>query len=152
MNKEKQFPDLIKAGLKVGDTVHSYIFGEGTVANSGGYVIGYIVVDFKDRTLHFDSNGFHDKKDCIPCIHLQPWNPLAGEPFPFPKWKPIVGEVYAFWQNGSNKKIFAVGEFEGMQDDEFYRVEGVGFCYDNCAPISEALRIFGFDKVGEGNQ
>src|SRR5690606_14195399 len=86
-------------GLKVGDTIHSYMYGDGVVKEiieSSEYPI---VAYFCKEKMSFTSKGFWDENSQIPCIHLYPWNPIQGEPFPFPKWEPIVGEVYAFWDD-----------------------------------------------------
>jgi hypothetical protein len=148
-SEQPQFPDLIKAGLKVGDTVYSYIYGDGVVYRFTKNETYPISVKFNGMELLFMSDGKRSTLDLIPSIHIHPWNPVAGEPFPFPKFEPIVGEVYAFWDNRDieNKKGFSVNVFKqyiagSYFDDKCY--------YQNCAPISEALRIFGFDKVGEG--
>jgi hypothetical protein len=149
MNKQNQFPDLIKAGLKVGDKVYSYIYGDGAVGiiSEGG---NRIVVQFPEHSTSFTATGFKAiDYGLIPSIHLQPWNPIAGEPFPFPKWEPIVGEVYAFWD--TTNYYFAVSIFKGIDSKGEY-ISKLGEHYRNCAPISLAMRIFGFDKVGEGKQ
>jgi hypothetical protein len=163
-SEQPQFPDLIKAGLKVGDKVYSYLYGEGVVGIISE-MGNRIVVQFAEHSTSFTATGFKAiDYGLIPTIHIQPWNPIAGEPFPFPKFEPIVGEVYAFWDNGD--PFFFVSEFAGMRkvDNEdsnnYLQWDDFGFgiypddsktiykTCENCAPISEAMRIFGFDKVG----
>jgi hypothetical protein len=149
-SEQPQFPDLIKAGLKVGDKVYSYLYGEGVVVeieHKDHFPIG-VVFNQRGKTDYFTAQGFFFHTNLIPSIHLQPWNPIEGEPFPFPKWQPIVGEVYAFWQDENVGSIFNVGRFTGMSMSRYVCNDIYGFY--NCAPISEAMRIFGFDKVGEG--
>jgi hypothetical protein len=150
MNNEtnREFPDLIKAGLKVGDKVYSYLYGDGVVSNIYSNIPYCIVVDFMGFSKIFNAFGFEEKPHRIPSIHLRPWNPIAGEPFPFPKWEPIVGNMYGFWGNGALKHCLAYATFAGKLADKFVTQESE-YLFTHCAPISEALRIFGFDKVGE---
>lgn len=139
----QQFPDLIKAGLKVGDKVYSYLYeeGEGKVVSLRDNKIS---VDFnpKNATPTFNSRGIYSN-DRIPSITMQPWNPVAGEPFPFPKWEPKEGEWCAFWDNGDTS--FIVGVFDYISDGK-YLFKDSGAEWDNCAPISEAMQIFGITK------
>jgi hypothetical protein len=151
MNNEtnREFPDLIKAGLKVGDKVYSYLYGEGVVYQIYDFAKLSIEVIFDGFSKRFDEFGFESLSYLMPSIHLQPWNPIVGEPFPFPKWEPIVGNMYGFWGNIHLKHSLVYGEFDCKMADKFVII-GSNYHFDNCAPISEALRIFGFDKVGEG--
>lgn len=139
-NKKQEFPDLIKAGLKVGDTVNSYLYGKGNVIHITSHSID---VQFSLTKLPFSRFGFHHANDLIPSIHIPEWNPIAGEPFPFPKWEPIVGEVVVCWHEHRN--YYVVGKFVGVKDGLFdlqYHID----LFKYCAPISEAMHIFGFDK------
>jgi hypothetical protein len=164
-SEHPQFPDLIKAGLKVGDKVYSYLCGEGVVVeieHKDHFPIG-VVLNQRGKPDYFTAQGFFSHTNLIPTIHLQPWNPIAGEPFPFPKFEPIVGEVYAFWDNGDEiYEGFIISRFTEMRkkynEDKSSKIqEWVGYGYgidtvydvkDNCAPISEAMSFFGFDKAG----
>jgi hypothetical protein len=148
-SEQPQFPDLIKAGLKVGDTVYSYMFGDGVVTEGWEeeYVIG---VQFKDNFMTFNKYGFKSKFCKLPSIHLHPWNPIQGEPFPFPKWEPIVGEKYGFWGNILLQHSLVYGTFNCKMADKFMII-GSDYLFEHCAPIFEAMRIFGFDKLGEGD-
>jgi hypothetical protein len=145
-SEHPQFPDLIKAGLKVGDKVYSYLYGDGVVTRFTKNEKLPIVVTIRGFDMLFMSDGRRSTLDLIPSMHLQPWNPIAGEPFPFHKWEPIVGEVYAFWD--TTNYYFAVSIFKGIDSKGEY-ISKLGEHYRNCAPISEAMRIFGFDKIGE---
>ena len=151
MKQSRQFPDLIKAGLKKGDTVHSYLYGEGVVKNIGcdKRDAHPIEVKFHHGTIFFKRDGKRVDFEMIPSIHLQPWNPVAGDPFPFPKFEPIVGEVYAFWDNDDNETFgFRIGTLTEIDDSEYVLADRLA--YDNCAPISEAMEIFGFkDKLNQ---
>jgi hypothetical protein len=140
MSTQTEFPDLIKAGLKVGDTVYSHIFGEGKVMSISQP--DSFEAHFPYRVLSFDAKGFHESIDLIPTITLTPWNPIAGEPFPFPKFEPKVGEVYAFWDSTTGG--FIVNRFEKMSGVTYVTSNGLNWY--NCASIKEAMRIFGFDK------
>ena len=143
MTTQREFPDLIKAGLKVGDTVYSYLYGEGKVTSTDKTPLFPISVSFSFADVGFKSNGLEDEDFLCPAIHLTPWNPIAGEPFPFPKWEPIVGEVVVCWHEHRN--YYVVGRFAGVKDGLFdlqYHID----LFKYCAPISEAMHIFGFDK------
>jgi hypothetical protein len=145
-----QFPDLIKAGLKVGDKVYSYMYGDGVVTRFTKNKTLPLSVAIKGVELLFMADGRRTIFDNTPSIHIQPWNPVAGEPFPFPKWEPIVGEVYAFWDDTypGVEAGFVTSRLSKKYNGSRY--ETTWGHYENCAPISEAMRIFGFDKVGEG--
>lgn len=143
-----EFPDLIKAGLKVGDTVYSYLYGDGKVEKLSLNDSYPIVVSFDNQCEFgkFTKYGCNYDTDLMPSITLTPWNPVAGEPFPFPKWEPIVGDVYAFWDDDM-KKSFCVSKFESIVESEKnYYIDHTYTAWSNCAPIEEAMRIFGFDK------
>jgi hypothetical protein len=151
MNTQREFPDLIKAGLKVGDTVYSYLYGEGKVSVINNTPPCSIVVFFTFGDIVFKSNGLEDSDFLCPAIHLSPWNPIAGEPFPFPKFEPIVGGAYAFWQDGQSN--FRVGKLirilaNDQNNSKSYEFGNVAdnYLYKHCAPIAEAMQIFGFDK------
>jgi hypothetical protein len=150
-SEHPQFPDLIKAGLKVGDKVYSYMYGDGVVARFTKNKSLPLSVAIKGVELLFMADGRRTTFNNIPSIHLQPWNPIAGEPFPFPKWEPIVGEKYGFWGNGALKHCLAYATFAGKLADKFV-IQESDLLFTHCAPISEALHILGFDKVGEEKQ
>lgn len=137
----KQFPDLIKAGLKVGDKVESWMFGSGIV-NSIIEKKKLCINVFFDNGINVfvDRKGFAGSAQLVPIIHLTPWNPIIGEPFQFPKWQPKEGEWCAFWDNGDNSFIIAM--FDYISDGK-YLFKDSGAEWDNCAPISEAMQIFG---------
>lgn len=137
---KQQFPDLIKSGLKVGDKVYSYLYGDGKVISIENDLIYPIGVQHKRAYIKYTSLGQLHRGDLIPSITLTPWNPVAGEPFPFPKFEPITGEWYAFWDDDDNG--FRVHTF-GFISDEGRFVTCRGYRWDNCAPISEAMEIFG---------
>lgn len=142
---KQQFPDLIKAGLKVGDTVYSYQHGEGKVVSVRTHNQDYpILVDFGIGEISFTKEGKQFETHAIPTITLTHWNPVKGEPFPFPKWQPKEGEWCAFWDNGDGN--FIVSKFSRMLNDVFVQEDG-GY-WQNCAPISEAMRIFGVKEDG----
>jgi hypothetical protein len=148
MSTQKEFPDLIKAGLKVGDTVYSYQEkSEGVVIEIDLSATYPIAVEFGDFIEDFDEYGFYRKKNIVPSLTLTPWNPIAGEAFPFPKFEPIVGEVYAFWDRVSGE--FKVSRYKcpAMKGHPAYRYENENNeVFINCAPLAEAMHIFGFDK------
>ena len=134
--QEIKWTDLTKV-LKVGDTVYSSIFGNGEVtkildAQKDTYPIMVTFSTFED----FTAQGFRSIHDKYPCITNIPFNPLT-EPFPMPKFEPIPGEWYAFWDD--SQKLFAVCKYD-KQEDGFYVSNG---CFwKNCAPIEEALEFF----------
>ena len=143
MNTQKEFPDLIKAGLKVGDTVYSYLYGEGKIISTTNTAMYPIEVSFGYFEESFTSSGKPHVKAAIPAITLTPWNPVAGEPFPFPKWEPIVGEVVVCWHEHRN--YYVVGNFAGVKDGLFDLQNHIDL-FKYCAPIEQAMHIFGFDK------
>ena len=143
-NEKREFPDLIKAGLKVGDTVYSYLYGKGLVESVAHDAEYPIFVSFASYSFSLTAEGFCYKTDLMPIITLTPWNPIAGEPFPFPKWEPIVGEAYAFWD-----KVGSLGYVTNRYREKTpagYYADLDGRMWYNCAPISDAMQIFGFDK------
>lgn len=139
----QQFPDLIKAGLKVGDTVHSYLYGEGKVIEIIHDSCSPIKIAFKHGAESFTSDGKEHRIHLIPSITIHPWNPIAGEPFPFPKWEPKEGEWCAFWDDGDNSFIIAM--FDYISEGN-YLFKDNGAEWDNCAPIEEAMQIFGITQ------
>jgi hypothetical protein len=148
MNNQ-EFPDLIKAGLKVGDNINSYLYGKGVVTSITNTPLFPISVSFRLGEIAFKSNGLEDSEFLCPAIHITPWNPISGEPFPFPKWEPIVGEAYAFWlpENIEGGLGFHVNNLHAITvgHNHPYMAQS-GYRYKQCAPIEEAMRIFGFDK------
>lgn len=148
--KARQFPDLIKAGLKVGDKVYSIMYGDGVVVEicEGAYPISVRFANYSDT---FSRHGMVFHKHAIPSITLTPWNPIIGEPFPFPKWEPKEGFAYAFWDDkgtcNKESKRFCVSVFHGKEGLQFKDATGV--LWDYCAPISEAMRIFGVKEEGD---
>jgi hypothetical protein len=156
MSTQREFPDLIKAGLKVGHAVYSYIYGEGVcdeILFGEGFDLEEtcrIYVKFHNGVcIGFSRKGFNFSTDKMPSITLTPWNPIAGEPFPFPKFEPIVGDVYAFW---SHEDIeiglgFHVNKLHAITVGQNYPyMPESGYRYKHCGPIEEAMHIFGFDK------
>lgn len=148
MKQQQAFPDLIKAGLKAGDKVYSYLFGKGVVKSIIRNARYPIQVDFGHDFNTFTSNGKRLKDDLIPTLTIQPWNPVAGEPFPFPKFEPKVGFAYAFWDDDGvwslTEKRFSVSIFTGIYEDKFKDYYGSN--WRHCAPISEAMRMFGIKE------
>lgn len=147
---KQQFPDLIKAGLKVGDSVHSYLYGEGEVIEIF-YNSSYpIVIRFEHRNESFTAFGFYEKHHLMPSITMHRWNTVAGEPFPFPKWEPKKDEAYAFWDDKGDwskaRKRFCVSIFKGKDGLRF--IDENDMPWDNCAPIQEAMQIFGIKEGG----
>jgi len=143
MSTQREFPDLIKAGLKVGDTVNSFMHGKGVVRSVSHGTEYPIYLSFQDTSFSITAKGFRYKSDLLPAITLTPWNPIAGEPFPFPKWEPIVGEMVVCWHEHRN--YYVVGRFAGVKDGLFdlqYHID----LFKYCAPIDQAMHIFGFDK------
>lgn len=142
--KTKEFPNLLEAGLKVGDKVYSYLYGDGVVKQIDKYPNYPISVDFGYYSEHFSKDGKRFKTDRIPSIHLEEWSPLSGEPLPFernPKdFEPKVGEVYAFWDVPS--RSFVVSVFKKIENGRY--VDHNDIPWQNCAPISEAMKVFGF--------
>lgn len=130
-----KWQDLTKV-LRVGDTVYSSIFGEGIVLEKRVSETYPFVVQFKNQKESFTKYGFWTTSQQFPCITNIPFNPLT-DPFPTPKFEPIVGEWYAFWDN--NQTGFGVYRF-GQLTNKYYNQEGMH--YENCAPIEEALEIF----------
>lgn len=149
MKRTRKFPDLIKAGLKKGDTVYSYLYGEGTVVSTDATVDKGIEVAFNFGHALFNGYGYEDENDLIPSIHLSPWDPVSGEPFPFPKFDLVVGDVYAFWNDDDAETFgFRIGTLTEINGSDYVIADRLG--YDNCAPISEAMEIFGFnDKMNQ---
>jgi hypothetical protein len=144
MNTQREFPDLIKAGLKVGDRVYSYLHGDGRVNvidDDDDYPITAYFPIYDDHK-SFTKRGFEHITDLMPSITLTPWNPIAGEPFPFPKFEPVVGQVYAFWDEVEGE--FRVSKFTGIGEAHF--IDQTYTAWKHCAPIAEAMHFFGFDK------
>ena len=83
----------------------------------------------------------------LPIIHVPEWNPIAGEPFPFPKWEPIVGEAYAFWDAVEGEFIVSRYKCPAVKNNSSYKYENENNeVFINCAPIDQAIKLFGFDK------
>ena len=133
MENKTQFPDLTKH-LKVGDSFHSFMYGEGKVVriNDESYIYP-IEVYFKNTedVVSLTKNGMVHLNLLFPSIHLNEWNPLV-EPFPMPKFTPVVGEAYAFFDD--IQKGYLVGILTEITN--YYYVVGIRWEY--CLPIEEA--------------
>lgn len=141
----QKFPDLIKAGLKVGDKVESWMYGSGIVNSIFEKNKLCINVIFDSGiNIYVDRKGFAGSAQLVPIIHLSPWNPVIGEPFPFPKWEPKEGEWCAFWDDG--RKDFVVSQLDKVVNGKFLSHYAA---WDNCAPRAEAYRIFGVKEEGD---
>jgi hypothetical protein len=129
-----KWTDLTKV-LKVGDTVYSSLHGEGKIVSIKIPHEYPIDADFNGTIYRFTRNGFYYNIDKYPCITNIPFNPLT-DPFPLPRFEPIVGEWYAFWDN--NETGFTVFRFKEV-GDRYVTMNGYRYLY--CAPIEEALKL-----------
>ena len=138
--QEIKWQDLTKV-LKVGDKVYSYRYGEGFVYDfDSGDTEFPIKVKWNDEEVKeewFTKEGFEQTWDKFPSIHIQEWNPLT-DPFPMPKFEPILGEWYAFWDDDSKQFIVAI--LGNHTPYKSFSLDGAG--WQNCAPIDEALELF----------
>lgn len=134
--EKTNFPDLLKAGLKEGDNIYSYLYGNGKI----GLITkdNEIITQFSSGTVRTNQNGIEPYCK-IPSIHLTEWNPIIGEPFPFPKWNPTKGEWCAFWDRSDID--FVVAKYEKTNEKGKYCTNNLS--WNHCAPISEAMEIFG---------
>lgn len=137
-----QFPDLTKV-LKVGDTVHSFMYGEGAITKIKNDNPNYqIWVNFNDDLigeLSFTKEGLQFTYQIFPSIHLEPWNPLT-EPFPMPKFTPVVGEAYAFFDYEDLQAGYKVSKLEYIDNNNFpyIYVATKTLAFKHCIPIEEA--------------
>jgi hypothetical protein len=136
------FPPKIWA-RKVGDTVYSFLHGQGRVCSINNSPTHPIWAGFAYVALELTSDGKAYHNEALPMITLTPWNPMAGEPFPFPKFEPILGDVYAFWDD-REIEFFQVAKLIGFNDLIFR--DATNYVWSNCAPIDQAMHIFGFDE------
>jgi len=130
-----KWQDLTKV-LKVGDTVYSKLHGVGVVTKLNDNAKYPIDTNFNGDLDSFTKYGFLRNTDKLPCITNIPFNPLT-DPFPMPKFEPIPGEWYAFWDDHMDG--FAVYKLSHLTNRYYYTYR-VGF--ENCAPIEEALELF----------
>ena len=131
-----KWKDLTKV-LKVGDAAYSSRFGEGIVFSVNTIENYPIVIQFKNTKESFTKFGFYTTSDIYPSMSNIPFNPLT-DPFPMPKFEPIVGEVYAFFDYEDFKFGYVVMALIGKDNSTlpFTTNESVGFKY--CLPIEEA--------------
>ena len=86
----------------------------------------------------FTKEGFYDTVQIFPSIHIEEWNPLT-EPFPMPKFEPIVGEVYAFFDQQDLSCGYRAGWLKKFENDRLYKFyDEDGSYWMFCLPIEQA--------------